>query len=143
MHERDPRREPRYTISVAARLVDLHPQTLRHYENLGLIEPYRSEGNRRLYSDHDIERLSLISRLTNDLGVNLAGVEVILNMTEQIKELQEEIQRREAELLAEIARLRRVAARGDGIRNDVAPFTPPLPPNTGGEGGSQWSNDQC
>lgn len=101
------RGEPVYVISVAAKLVNLHPQTLRHYERIGLITPARSEGNVRLYSDRDIERLRKIVRLTDDLGVNLAGVEVILNMAEQIEELQTQMEQMEAELQAEIERLRR------------------------------------
>jgi len=86
------RDEPVYYISVAARLVDCHPQTLRGYERLGLLEPERSEANVRLYSDGDIERLRQIKRLTQDLGVNLAGVEVILNLLDQISELQQEVE---------------------------------------------------
>lgn len=101
------RDEPVYVISVAAKLVNLHPQTLRHYERMGLVSPSRSEGNVRLYSARDIERLRKIVRLIDDLGVNLAGVEVILNMSAQIEELQEELERRERELQAEIERLRR------------------------------------
>ena len=87
----DPREdfdEPKYVISVAARLVDLHPQTLRHYENMGLVTPSRTEGNIRLYSQRDVERLRRISGLIDDLGVNLAGVEVILRMNERMEQLQ-------------------------------------------------------
>jgi MerR family transcriptional regulator, heat shock protein HspR len=80
--------EPRYIISVAARLVDLHPQTLRHYESIGLLNPRRSGGNIRLYSQRDIERVRKIARLMEDLGVNLAGVEIILHMGERLEELQ-------------------------------------------------------
>ncbi len=87
------RDEALYYISVAARLVDCHPQTLRTYERLGLLEPERSEANVRLYSDEDIERLRQIKRLTQDLGVNLAGVEVILNLLDQIDQLQQEVER--------------------------------------------------
>jgi len=87
------RDEALYYISVAARLVDCHPQTLRTYERLGLLEPERSEANVRLYSDEDIERLRQIKRLTQDLGVNLAGVEVILNLLDQIEQLQQEVER--------------------------------------------------
>lgn len=76
--------EPCYIISIAARLVNMHPQTLRYYERVGLIEPSRSRGKIRLYSQRDIERLQLIQRLVNDLGVNLAGVEVIMNLTERL-----------------------------------------------------------
>lgn len=92
------RDEPLYVISVAAKLVNLHPQTLRHYERLGLVVPSRSEGNLRLYSDRDIERLRKIARLIDDLGVNLAGVEVILNMGEQIEELQERVEQLETKV---------------------------------------------
>ena len=83
--------EPRYVISVAAQLLQVHPQTLRLYEREGLIEPGRSRGRIRLYSDRDIERLRMMQRLTNDLGVNLAGAEVILNMRESILDLQREL----------------------------------------------------
>ena len=75
--------EPCYVISVAARLVELHPQTLRRYDEIGLIKPARASG-RRLYSPRDLERLRKINRLVNDLGVNLAGVEVILNMSKRM-----------------------------------------------------------
>jgi MerR family transcriptional regulator, heat shock protein HspR len=83
--------EPRYIISVAARLVDLHPQTLRHYESIGLVNPRRSGGNIRLYSQRDIERVRKIARLMEDLGVNLAGVEIILHMGERLEELQNKL----------------------------------------------------
>jgi MerR family transcriptional regulator, heat shock protein HspR len=83
--------EPRYVISVAAQLLQVHPQTLRLYEREGLIEPGRSRGRIRLYSDHDIERLRMMQRLTNDLGVTLAGAEVILNMREVILDLQQQL----------------------------------------------------
>ena len=89
--------EPCYIISVAARMVDLHPQTLRHYESVGLIRPVRVSG-RRMYSPRDVERLAKIVRLTDELGVNLAGVEVILNMTEKIRQMREEMQHMETEL---------------------------------------------
>jgi len=92
--------EPCYVISIAAQLVEVHPQTLRYYERAGLVRPSRSRGNIRLYSPRDIERLRLIQRLMDDLGVNLAGVEVILNMTERIRELEEDVERLRAELRA-------------------------------------------
>ncbi len=82
--------EPRYTISVVARLVELHPQTLRNYEECGLVVPQRTPGNFRLYTERDVQRLHKIVRLTTDLGVNLAGVEVILNLTERLEALQAE-----------------------------------------------------
>jgi len=85
--------EPLYVISVAARLVDCHPQTLRTYEKVGLIEPKRSEHNVRLYSDVDIQLLRQIQRLTQDMGVNLAGVEIILNLLEHIESLKKDVER--------------------------------------------------
>jgi MerR family transcriptional regulator, heat shock protein HspR len=85
-------RDPVYVISIAARMVEMHPQTLRLYERLGLLKPAR-QGLNRLYSDYDIARLRQIQRLTQDLGVNLAGVEVILNLLEKIEELQDELER--------------------------------------------------
>ncbi len=83
-----PRDEPCYTIGVVARMVDLHPQTLRNYEQIGLVVPHRTAGNIRLYSQREVERLHKINRLTQDLGVNLAGVEIILRLTGQIEDLQ-------------------------------------------------------
>ena len=100
--------QPCYVISVAARMVELHPQTLRYYERTDLIRPYRSKGNRRLYSPRDIERLRAITRLVNDLGVNLAGVEVIFHMRRRMHEMQEEIDRARAEFEEEIERLQRL-----------------------------------
>jgi MerR family transcriptional regulator/heat shock protein HspR len=85
-------REPVYVISVAAKMVEMHPQTLRLYERLGLLKPAR-QGSNRLYSDQDIARLRQIQRLTQDMGVNLAGVEIILNLLERIEELQDEVER--------------------------------------------------
>jgi MerR family transcriptional regulator/heat shock protein HspR len=87
-----PRDEPCYTIGVVARMVSLHPQTIRNYEQLGLLNPQRTDGNIRLYSEHEVERLLKINRLTQDLGVNLAGVEVILRMADQIETLQIEVE---------------------------------------------------
>ncbi len=107
MENRDPLYdEPCYVISIASRMVELHPQTLRYYERVGLIRPQRSKGNRRLYSPRDIERLRAINRLVDDLGVNLAGVEVIFNMRRRMEEMQEEMDRLQAEAEEEIARLR-------------------------------------
>src|SRR5512146_1556309 len=85
--------EPCYVISIAAQILEIHPQTLRYYERAGLVQPSRSRGNIRLYSQSDIERLRLIQRLMDDLGVNLAGVEVIINMTQRIEELEAEVAR--------------------------------------------------
>jgi MerR family transcriptional regulator/heat shock protein HspR len=82
-----------YVISIAARMVGMHQQTLRYYERVGLIEPSRSRGNIRLYSPADIGRLRQIQRLINDLGVNLAGVEVIIRMNRRLQEAEAELQR--------------------------------------------------
>ena len=88
--EKNPRRGT-YMISAVAELYDIHPQTLRLYEREGLLRPDRSDGNTRLYSADDLERLELILTLTRELGVNLAGVEVILNMRENMARLQHEV----------------------------------------------------
>src|SRR4030081_2673328 len=80
-------------ISVVAEQYEIHPQTLRLYEREGLLKPSRSEGNTRLYTDTDLERLELILSLTRDLGVNLAGVEIILNMREKMDSMQREFER--------------------------------------------------
>ena len=82
-----------YTISAVAELYEIHPQTLRLYEREGLLKPSRSEGNTRLYEDTDLERLEVILSLTRDLGVNLAGVEIILNMREKMDSMQREFER--------------------------------------------------
>ena len=82
-----------YTISAVADEYDIHPQTLRLYEREGLLKPSRSEGNTRLYTDSDLERLEVILSLTRDLGVNLAGVEIILNMREKMDAMQREFER--------------------------------------------------
>ena len=81
-----------YMISAVAEQYEIHPQTLRLYEREGLLRPSRSEGNTRLYTDGDLERLEVILHLTRDLGVNLAGVEIILNMREKMSEMQRQIE---------------------------------------------------
>jgi MerR family transcriptional regulator/heat shock protein HspR len=83
---------PRYAIGVVAERFGIHPQTLRMYEREGLLEPGRTEGGTRLYSDEDLEQLELILSLTRDLGVNLAGVEIILHMRRRMSRLQQEVQ---------------------------------------------------
>ena len=80
---------PRYMISVAAELVGMHPQTLRIYENKGLVRPQRTPGGTRLYSEVDIERLQIIQRLTTELGLNLAGVERVLRLEQEIESMHE------------------------------------------------------
>jgi MerR family transcriptional regulator, heat shock protein HspR len=81
-----------FVISVAARLVGVHEQTLRYYERAGLVEPARSKGRIRLYSLHDLERVRQIRRLTDDMGVNLAGVEVIMRLTDRIRQLEMQVE---------------------------------------------------
>ncbi len=95
--------EPCYIISVAARMVGLHAQTLRYYERVGLVQPSRSQGNRRLYSQDDVERLRRIKTLMDDLGVNLAGVEVIMRMSGRMIEMEREMEemRRSLRMLSE------------------------------------------
>ncbi|HIE51720.1 MAG TPA: MerR family transcriptional regulator [Armatimonadetes bacterium] len=97
-----PNSEPVYVISVAARLVNSHPQTLRMYERLGLITPYRNPQNIRLYSDEDLARIRKIQTLTQELGVNLAGVEIIFNLLERIDTLQEQLERQYEEIRREV-----------------------------------------
>ena len=84
-------RRRRYSISVVAEMFDIHPQTLRVYEREGLLRPARTEGNTRVYSQEDVERIELILRLTKELGVNLAGVEVILNMRDRMEKMQRQM----------------------------------------------------
>lgn len=95
MHSYD---EPVYLISVVATMLDIHPQTLRQYEREGLVEPSRTSGRMRLYSQRDIDRMKLILRLTRQMGVNLAGVDVALKLKEQIDEMQCEIDKLRDEL---------------------------------------------
>jgi MerR family transcriptional regulator/heat shock protein HspR len=90
--------EPRYVISVAARMVGVRTHTLRYYERIGIIEPSRSRGNIRLYSESDIAQLRRVKTLMDDLGVNLAGVEVIMRMVQRMLELQSQVQALESEL---------------------------------------------
>jgi MerR family transcriptional regulator/heat shock protein HspR len=85
-------RKAGYMISAIAEQYQIHPQTLRLYEREGLLKPSRSEGNTRLYTEEDMERLNVILKLTRDLGVNLAGVEIILNMREKMEEMQRQIE---------------------------------------------------
>jgi len=102
--------EGRYMISVAAELVGMHPQTLRMYEQKGLVNPGRTAGNTRLYSDADVERLQLIQRLTTELGLNLAGVERVLHMEDELLRMQRRLERMEQEMrkaLEEVHRLYR------------------------------------
>lgn len=91
--------EPVYLISVVATMLDIHPQTLRQYEREGLVTPSRTGGRMRLYSQRDIERMKLILRLTRQMGVNIAGVDVVLKLKKQIDQMQKEIEQLRNELL--------------------------------------------
>jgi len=115
---------PRYMISVAAELVGMHPQTLRMYEQKGLVRPKRTAGNTRLYSEADLERLRLIQRLTTELRLNLAGVEVVLELEEQLLRMQERTERLEREMRETVAQLHR------HYRRDLVPYEPPRPAPT-------------
>jgi len=111
---------PRYMISVAADLVGMHPQTLRIYESKGLIRPKRTAGNTRLYSEADIERLRLIQQLTNDLGLNLAGVEQVMQLQDEVERMRRTLDRMEREMREAINQVHRQ------YRRDLVPWTPPL-----------------
>ena len=90
--------EPRYVISVAARMLETQTYTLRYYEKVGIIEPRRSRGNVRLYSDRDIALLQRVKSLVDDMGINLPGVEVILRMMEHMSEMQKELEQAQQEI---------------------------------------------
>ena len=90
--------EPRYVISIAAKMVGIESHTLRYYERLGLIQPRRSEGNIRLYSQDDVDRLCCIKRLMADFGINLAGIEVALDLMQRMREMQHRVEEMEARL---------------------------------------------
>jgi MerR family transcriptional regulator/heat shock protein HspR len=109
---------PRYMISVAAEIVGMHPQTLRIYEAKGLVNPQRTAGNTRLYSEADLERLRLINRLTTELGLNLAGVEHVIRLEEQMRRMQRTMERLERELREQIAEVHRQ------YRRDLVPYDP-------------------
>jgi MerR family transcriptional regulator, heat shock protein HspR len=116
-----------YMISAVAERYEIHPQTLRLYEREGLLKPSRSEGNTRLFTDEDLERLEVILHLTRDLGVNLAGVEIILNMREKMGEMQSQIQQFIATLNRELAS-RTARPPESGERNSLIPVVNARPP---------------
>jgi MerR family transcriptional regulator/heat shock protein HspR len=93
---------PIYMISVAAELVGMHPQTLRMYETKGLVRPQRTPGGTRLYSEADVERLRIVQRLTTELGLNLAGVELVLRLEDELRKAHAQIERLQRELRAEV-----------------------------------------
>ncbi len=111
---------PRYMISVAADIVGMHPQTLRIYESKGLIRPKRTAGNTRLYSEADIERLRLIQQLTNDLGLNLAGVEQVMQLQDEVERMRRMLDRMEREMREAISQVHRQ------YRRDLVPWKPPI-----------------
>ena len=111
---------PRYMISVAADIVGMHPQTLRIYENKGLIRPKRTAGNTRLYSEADIQRLQLIQQLMNDLGLNLAGVEQVLQLQDEVERMERRLDRVQREMRAVIDEVHRQ------YRRDLVPWKPPI-----------------
>src|SRR5436309_7678306 len=111
---------PRYMISVAADLVGMHPQTLRIYESKGLIRPKRTSGNTRLYSEADIERLRLIQQLTNELGLNLAGVEQVLELQAEVQRMRRTLSRMERERREAVNQVHRQ------YRRELVPWKPPI-----------------
>ena len=96
---------PIYMISVAADLVGMHPQTLRLYENKGLVRPKRTPGGTRLYSEADVERLRIIQRLTTELGLNLAGVELVLRLEDELRKAHAQIERLQKQLRDEVQKV--------------------------------------
>jgi len=113
---------PRYMISVAADLVGMHPQTLRIYEQKGLVRPKRTAGNTRLYSELDIERLRLIQRLTTEIGLNLAGVEQVLHLEDELLRMRRRLERMEEEMRAALQDVHRQ------YRRELVLYQPPKPP---------------
>jgi MerR family transcriptional regulator/heat shock protein HspR len=113
---------PRYMISVAAELVGMHPQTLRIYEQKGLVRPRRTAGNTRLYSEADIERLRLIQRLTTETGLNLAGVERVLLLEDELQRMRRRLDRMELEMRQAIDQVHRQ------YRRELVPYRPPQSP---------------
>lgn len=108
-----------FMISAVAEQYQIHPQTLRLYEREGLLKPSRSDGNTRLYTEEDLERLEIILELTRELGVNLAGVEIILNMREKMAAMQRQIEQFVSTLNTELGRLTPVS--GEGPKNTLIP----------------------
>jgi len=111
---------PLYMISVAADLVGMHPQTLRIYESKGLIRPQRTSGNTRLYSEADLERLRLIQQLTTELGLNLAGVEHVLRLQDELVRMRRRLDRMEAQMRQAIDEVHK------HYRRDLVPYKPPI-----------------
>jgi MerR family transcriptional regulator/heat shock protein HspR len=115
---------PRYMISVAAELVGMHPQTLRIYEQKGLVRPKRTPGNTRLYSEADLERLRLIQRLTTELGLNLAGVETVIRLEDELRRLRARFDRLERETREQIREVHRQYKREVVLYRDATETRP-------------------
>jgi MerR family transcriptional regulator/heat shock protein HspR len=122
-----PRRKTRakagYMISSVAELYKLHPQTLRLYERVGLLKPSRSEGNTRLYTDEDLQRLDVILTLTRDMGVNLAGIEIILNMREKMLEMERQMSEFASVVQQELSRVANNVSNEKPSRHAIVPRT--------------------
>ena len=115
---------PRYMISVAAELVGMHPQTLRIYEQKGLVRPKRTAGNTRLYSDADVARLRLIQQLTTEVGLNLAGAERVLLLEDELERMRRRLARMEQEMRTALQEVHRT------YRRELVLYDPPKPPMT-------------
>jgi MerR family transcriptional regulator, heat shock protein HspR len=119
-----------YMISAVAELYKLHPQTLRLYERVGLLTPSRSQGNTRLYTDSDLERLEIILTLARDMGVNLAGIEIILNMREKMVEMEKQMAEFATVVQQELSRVVSSRASEKESRHAIVRATPRPPRNT-------------
>jgi MerR family transcriptional regulator, heat shock protein HspR len=120
----DERSHPRYMISIAAELVGMHPQTLRIYEAKGLVRPKRTPGNTRLYSESDLDRLRLIQRLTTELGLNLAGVETVLKLQDEVTRMRARMDRLERQMREEIQRVHKQYRRDLVLYRDTTETRP-------------------
>ena len=120
----DERTHPRYMISVAADLVGMHPQTLRIYEGRGLVRPRRTPGNTRLYSEADLERLRLIQTLTTELRLNLAGVETVLKLRDEVQRLRARMERLERQMREEVDRVHKQYRRDLVLYREVHDLRP-------------------
>jgi MerR family transcriptional regulator/heat shock protein HspR len=117
----DTSNRPIYMISVAAELVGMHPQTLRMYETKGLVRPKRTPGGTRLYSEADIERLRIVQRLTSELGLNLAGVELVLRLEDELRKAHAQVERLQQQLRRDVQDVHR------HYRRDLALYRPSQP----------------
>ena len=120
------RKQGAYMISAVAEMYGIHPQTLRLYEREGLLKPSRTEGNTRLYTDGDLERLEFILSLARDLGVNISGIAIILNMRERMEEMQRQMQEFVKFVQSEVFS-RAQAAHSDPNKGAIIPLHRPVP----------------